>query len=226
MPTTTTNFGWTVPADTDLVKDGAAAIRTALGGVDTSMVNLKGGTTGQVLAKASATDMDFSWVSDKSGLTLIKSQTIGTTVSSVEVTGAFSSTYDNYLIMINGGVASTTNNLNLQLGATTTGYYGHSLGGVYTSGAVTGFAQSNGANWIDIGGGTAQTLHGVATVLSPNLAKETTLTSNYVQAATAGYTAHKNGYLNNTTQYTAFTILVSSGTITGGTIRVYGYQNS
>lgn len=62
MPTTTTNFGWTVPSDTDLVKDGAAAIRTALGGVDTSMVDLKGGTTGQVLSKASNTDMDFSWV--------------------------------------------------------------------------------------------------------------------------------------------------------------------
>jgi hypothetical protein len=62
MATTTTNFGWTVPSDTDLVKDGAAAIRTALGGVDTSMVDLKGGTTGQVLSKASNTDMDFTWV--------------------------------------------------------------------------------------------------------------------------------------------------------------------
>jgi hypothetical protein len=62
MPTTTTNFGWTVPADTDLVKDGAAAIRTALGGPDASFIDLKGGTTGQVLAKASGTDLDFSWV--------------------------------------------------------------------------------------------------------------------------------------------------------------------
>ncbi len=59
---TTTNFGWETPDDTDLVKDGAAAIRTALGGVDTSFVDLKGGTTGQVLAKASGTDLDFSWV--------------------------------------------------------------------------------------------------------------------------------------------------------------------
>jgi hypothetical protein len=63
MPTTT-NFGWTTPADTDLVKDGAAAIRTALGGVDTSFVDLKGGTTGQVLAKASNTDLDFTWTAD------------------------------------------------------------------------------------------------------------------------------------------------------------------
>ena len=62
MATSTTNFGWTVPSDTDLVKDGAAAIRTALGGVDTSFVDLKGGTTGQVLAKATGTDLDFTWV--------------------------------------------------------------------------------------------------------------------------------------------------------------------
>jgi hypothetical protein len=58
---TTTNFGWTTPDDTDLVKDGAAAIRTALGGVDTSFVDLKGGTAGQILTKNSGTDLDFIW---------------------------------------------------------------------------------------------------------------------------------------------------------------------
>jgi hypothetical protein len=63
MPTTT-NFGWTTPADTDLVKDGAAAIRTLAGNIDTSLVDLKGGTTGQVLAKASNTDLDFTWSAD------------------------------------------------------------------------------------------------------------------------------------------------------------------
>ena len=59
---TTTNFGWTTPNDTDLVKDGAAAIRTLGSSIDTSFVDLKGGTSGQVLAKASNTDLDFSWV--------------------------------------------------------------------------------------------------------------------------------------------------------------------
>ena len=67
MSTTTTNFGWTVPSDTDLVKDGAAAIRTALGGVDTSFVDLKGGTTGQILSKASGTDLDYTWVNANPG---------------------------------------------------------------------------------------------------------------------------------------------------------------
>lgn len=62
MPTTS-NFGWTTPADTDLVKDGAAAIRTLGNGIDTSLLDLKGGTTGQVLAKASNTDLDFTWSS-------------------------------------------------------------------------------------------------------------------------------------------------------------------
>lgn len=59
---TTTNFGWETPDDTDLVKDGAAAIRTSLNGVDASFADLKGGTTGQVLSKASGTDLDFTWV--------------------------------------------------------------------------------------------------------------------------------------------------------------------
>ena len=58
----TTNFGWETPDDTDLVKDGAAAMRTLGNAIDTSLVDLKGGTTGQVLSKTSNTDMDFTWV--------------------------------------------------------------------------------------------------------------------------------------------------------------------
>jgi hypothetical protein len=61
MATTTPNFGWAVPTSTDLVKDGAVAIETLGDSIDASLVDLKGGTTGQVLAKASGTDMDFSW---------------------------------------------------------------------------------------------------------------------------------------------------------------------
>jgi hypothetical protein len=62
MATTTPNFGWPVPTSTDLVKDGATAIEALGDGIDTSMVDLKGGLTGQVLAKATNADMDFSWV--------------------------------------------------------------------------------------------------------------------------------------------------------------------
>lgn len=66
MPTTS-NFGWTTPADTDLVKDGAAAIRTLGNGIDTSFLDLKGGTSGQVLSKNSNTDLDYTWVTPNVG---------------------------------------------------------------------------------------------------------------------------------------------------------------
>lgn len=66
MPTTS-NFGWTTPADTDLVKDGAAAIRTLGNGIDSSLVDLKGGTTGQILSKASNADMDFTFITPNVG---------------------------------------------------------------------------------------------------------------------------------------------------------------
>jgi hypothetical protein len=61
MATTTPNFGWTVPTSTDLVKDGATAIETLGDAIDASLLDLKGGTTGQVLAKNSNTDLDFIW---------------------------------------------------------------------------------------------------------------------------------------------------------------------
>jgi hypothetical protein len=75
---TTTNFGWETPDDTDLVKDGAAAIRTSLNGVDASFVDLKGGTTGQVLAKNSGTDLDFVWTEQDDTTLSFNAQT-GTT---------------------------------------------------------------------------------------------------------------------------------------------------
>lgn len=60
-------FGWQEPDDTSLVKDGAAAIRTLGNAIDSSMGDLLGGTTGQILAKASNTNMDFTWVTNDVG---------------------------------------------------------------------------------------------------------------------------------------------------------------
>ena len=81
MPTTT-NFGWTTPADTDLVKDGASAIRTLGNGIDTSFLKLKGGTTGYVLSKASGTDLDFTWIEQDDTTLSFNAQT-GTTYTLV-----------------------------------------------------------------------------------------------------------------------------------------------
>lgn len=278
---TTTNFGWETPDDTDLVKDGAAAMRTLGSAIDTSLVDLKGGTTGQVLSKASNTDMDFSWVAQddsnaiqnaiidakgdlivgsaadtparlavgtngyvlvadstettglkwaapagSSGLTLIKTQTIGSAVSSVTVTNAFSSTYDNYLITINGGVASESNTLDLQLGSTTTGYYWFGVYGNATSSGVNGDNGNNQAKIRYIGSGDTSNLSGQCVIQNPNLAKRTVFYYSSARTGTANVNLLYVGSETSTTQHTDFTLTTSVGTITGGTIRVYGYQNS
>lgn len=94
---TTTNFGWDTPDDTDLVKDGAAAIRTLGSSIDTSFVDLKGGTTDQVLAKNSATDLDFKWVTsagDIEGVTAGTGISGGGTSGTVTITNSMATAID------------------------------------------------------------------------------------------------------------------------------------
>jgi len=99
MATVTPNFNWPVPTSTDLVKDGATAIEALGDSIDASLVDLKGGTSGQVLAKNSNTDMDFTWVTDPGG------DITGVTVSSPITGGGTSGT------VTVGILSGTTSNL-------------------------------------------------------------------------------------------------------------------
>jgi hypothetical protein len=86
MANPTTNFGWVMPTATDLVTDLPADFNVFGQAVDTSLAQLKGGTTGQVLSKTSATDMAFTWITNDVGD--ITAVTAGTGISGGGTSGA------------------------------------------------------------------------------------------------------------------------------------------
>jgi hypothetical protein len=69
MSNPTSNFNWQMPTNTDLVSSLPADFEVFGQAVDTSLADLRGGTTGQVLKKNTDTDMDFVWSSDATGMT-------------------------------------------------------------------------------------------------------------------------------------------------------------
>jgi hypothetical protein len=160
------------------------------------------------------------------GLVLISTTTIGTTVSSVTVSGAFSATYDNYKIIVSGGVGSTNITLRLQLGSTTTGYYlGVNRASYETGGASTEFT-NNGSTFQHAGYASTGGINANIELTDPFATLRTGFTTQFGQLATTGNSYSGTGFQNSATSFTAFTFTTSTGTLTGGTIRVYGYQNS
>lgn len=170
-------------------------------------------STGEVLTAA-----DMNAV----GLWLVKTQTVGTGVSSVTVTGAFSADYDNYLVTLSGGTMSASTGITLQIGNAATAYYGTYVYGLYT-GTLLNASDNNNTKFSYVGSGNADGAYVNVTIMGPQLARRTRVFANGVSwdLNMGSYT----GRLDNTTQYTSFVLAPISGTFTGGTIRVYGYRN-
>ena len=161
------------------------------------------------------------------GLWLVKTQTIGSAVSSVTVSNAFSADYDRYLITIAGGAQSAGGAAaNLTLGSTTTGYYWATNYASYTGGSGV-FNGANATSWGECAYVTANGFSCSIVLTNPFAAASTIMNSQTGGAVTTSFniSTNTNGYLANTTSYTAFTFTLNSGTVTGGTIRVYGFRN-
>jgi hypothetical protein len=276
MATTTTNFGWDIPQSTDLVKDGATAIAALGQDIDTALVDLKGGTTGQVLAKASGTDLDFSWVAQddsnaiQNAIVDAKGDLIGATAAdtparlavgtngqvltadSAESTGlkwatpaggglvfiqkgtfsastavnvntCFSSTYDNYRILVKvTGASVVMGEVRLRMRSATTdnstsNYNYQRLYAQNTS--VGGSAATNQTSAVMGPQNTALSWN-VTDMMSPFLAENTlySTVSSYNQTHIDNFSgAHKVA-----SSFDGFTMFPDAGNITGE-VWVYGY---
>jgi hypothetical protein len=157
------------------------------------------------------------------GLTLVKSQAIGSAVTSVVVNNAFSADYDDYKILITGGVASTPATLVMQLGASTTGYYFVRRNLNFSGGAETINLGNNATNFNFLGNANTSFIYVNIDLTGPFLATWSGLNGTSLPTTSAGTYM---GTHQVSASYSGFTLTTSTGTITGGKINVYGYKKA
>ena len=244
MPTTT-NYGWTTPADTDLVKDGAAAIRTLGSSIDTSVKSLNAGTTagdidyytsatakarvaigtnGQVLTSNGSVP---SWQAAASGgMTLIST----TTLSGASITlSSIPSTYNSLVMVVRNFLPATDSaTLRLRFNGDSTAnrhFTQQNFGGVGASTYDSTFVQITEV-------ADSAVTQGLCYVTIPDYANAATWKQCFVTAAsnepTIGSTILRNwivmGNYNQTTALSSFSLLPSTGNFTSGTVLLYGVK--
>jgi hypothetical protein len=164
-----------------------------------------------------------SWQTVGGGLTFISSTTVGSAVSSVTVSNCFSSTYTNYRVIISNIDASLGDQvMGFQLGNSTASYYSATRFASYLGGTTEANRNNQNSAYL-FSTETANDTNGSFDIFCPFLATRTTWAG---IAFTYAYTTIFGGLHTVETSYSGFTLLNLNGTFTGGTIRVYGYQNS
>ena len=177
-------------------------------------------TAGQILTAA-----DTNTYLANSGLVYITSATVGSGVASVSIAGCFSSTYDNYKVVYAGGVGSTAQAIGVLLTGSATGYYGATVVASFSAAVATSNGASNASSWLYAGASSVNNNYIDLDILGPNLAKATGAFGPYIVATTSGVGGMFSGYHDSLYQATGLTFGVA-GTLTGGTVTVYGYRKA
>ena len=176
-------------------------------------------TTGEVLTAA-----DTNTYLGNAGLVYVKQQTVGSGVTSVTVTGAFDSTYTDYKIVYDSIATTVANATNVKFNGSTGSTYND--GGWYVAVGTATLNPETTANTTAIRIGITEgvgTMSGSFDVFAPNLSGQTMVSGSCMSKS---YVSSRFGTDYNTASHTAFTITALSGTMTGGTIYVYGYRKS
>ena len=203
---TTSAYGWNIPDNTDLVKDGALAIRTLGNAIDTSMNTALG--------------------TKKAGMVLLNTTSFSA-VSSQALNSVFSSTYTNYRLVLQL-TASAASNLTMRIRSGTTDDTGSNYLDQYlyaTSTSVSSSRATGQTSWAFSGFGIGSAAFIIADITNPFVASPTGMTTVINQNYPAVNIEILNRIYghNQSTSYNGLNILISAGTITG-TASVYGYN--
>jgi hypothetical protein len=207
---TTSAYGWNIPDNTDLVKDGALAIRTLGNAIDTSMNTALG--------------------TKKAGMVLLNTTSFSG-VSSQSVNDVFSSTYENYRIVF--AVDSSAASVDLQIRLRVSGSDNSSTNYAWDR------TQANNGTGQTLSSGTSLTTFWVFGAISgtysglvsgdffrPFATDNTGFNSlyYYYDATTNHSSGSIAGITSVTTSYTGFTFFPSGAGTISGTVSVYGYN--
>jgi hypothetical protein len=153
------------------------------------------------------------------GTWLVKSVTVGAGVTTIPVTGAFSADYENYLITYTGGTGTAVGDISLQLTGATGSDYDTGLSYAIWGAGSPSFASGAGTSFSWMGNTQTTGNTSFIQVMKPFLAQYTLVSSQFWSNG-AGWS---QGRHKVAASYTGFSLIIGTGNVTGGTVRVYGY---
>jgi len=247
---TTTNYNWSTPDDTSLVKDGAAAIRTLGSSIDTTTKALNPsttlgdieyrsstantntrlgiGTSGQVLAVSGGVPAWTTPATSTSGLTKITGGTYSG-VSSFNLEGIFTSTYKKYVLYLTAQPSINGSSIQSQFLYSTntvqnTDYYGSGSRLLRDNTSSNyGFVTTAQATIADSTGDSSTPSWQLTFMNVGNSSQKPNYFGHGFNTASQSYDRF-TCYNDVARTYTGFKVAVSAGTITGDYV-VFGVQN-